>query len=52
MLYSVLLKRKGELIYNSAMMIQNGKITSIQRKIYPTNYGVFEEAKYFAKGKK
>lgn len=45
-------KGKGELIYNSAMMIQNGKITSIQRKIYPTNYGVFEEAKYFAKGKK
>ncbi|RBP85477.1 putative amidohydrolase [Cytobacillus firmus] len=45
-------KGKGEQIYNSAIMIQNGKITSVQRKIYPTNYGDFEEAKYFARGKK
>lgn len=45
-------KGKGEQIYNSAIMIQNGKVSSVQRKIYPTTYGVFEEGKYFARGKK
>lgn len=45
-------KGKGEQIYNSAIFIKNGQISSIQRKIYPTNYGVFEEGKYFARGKK
>ncbi|PAE40124.1 hypothetical protein CHI06_15495 [Bacillus sp. 7884-1] len=43
---------KGDQIYNSAMMIKEGKICSVQRKIYPTNYGVFEEGKYFSRGKK
>lgn len=42
----------GDQIYNSAMMIQNGQVTSIQRKVYPANYGIFEEGKYFSKGKK
>jgi predicted amidohydrolase len=43
---------KGDQIYNSAMMIKDGKVFSVQRKMYPTNYGVFEEGKYFSKGKK
>jgi predicted amidohydrolase len=43
---------KGDQIYNSAMMIKGGKVASVQRKIYPTTYGIFEEGKYFSKGKK
>jgi predicted amidohydrolase len=43
---------KGDQIYNSAMMIKDGKVASVQRKIYPTNYGVFEEGKYFSMGRK
>jgi predicted amidohydrolase len=42
----------GEQIYNSAIFIKNGEISSVQQKIYPTNYGIFEEGKYFSKGKK
>jgi predicted amidohydrolase len=45
-------KGLGDQIYNSSIMIKDGHVSSIQRKIYPTNYGVFEEGKYFAKGKK
>ncbi|MDQ0217714.1 hypothetical protein ELQ35_13150 [Peribacillus cavernae] len=45
-------KGKSEKIYNSAMMIKDGQVSIVQRKIYPTNYGVFEEGKYFTKGKK
>ena len=43
---------KGSRVYNSAAFIKNGEVSSIQRKIYPTNYGIFEEGKYFARGKK
>lgn len=43
---------KGEQIYNSAMMIRDGKVYSVQRKLYPTTYGIFEEGKYFSKGKR
>lgn len=42
----------GDQIYNSAMMIKDGQVCSVQRKLYPTTYGVFEEGKYFSKGKK
>lgn len=42
---------ENEQIYNSAIFIKDGNISSVQRKIYPTNYGMFEEGKYFSKGK-
>lgn len=42
----------GNRIYNSAAFIKDGEVNSIQRKIYPTTYGIFEEGKYFARGKK
>lgn len=45
-------KGKGDRIFNSAVMIKDGEVSSVQRKIYPTNYGIFEEGKYFTKGKK
>ncbi|NSL53311.1 nitrilase-related carbon-nitrogen hydrolase [Calidifontibacillus erzurumensis] len=43
---------KGDQIFNSAALIKNGSVSTIQRKIYPTTYGIFEEGKYFARGKK
>lgn len=43
---------KGSRVYNSAAYIKDGELSSIQRKIYPTTYGIFEEGKYFARGKK
>lgn len=42
---------KGNRIFNSAAFIKDGKVSSVQRKVYPTTYGIFEEGKYFAKGK-
>lgn len=43
---------KGDSIYNSAAFIKDGAVSTIQRKIYPTTYGIFEEGKYFTRGKK
>jgi predicted amidohydrolase len=43
---------KGKRIFNSAAFVKNGQVSTIQRKIYPTNYGIFEEGKYFARGKR
>ncbi len=43
---------KGTRVYNSSVFIKDGEVSSIQRKIYPTTYGIFEEGKYFARGKK
>jgi predicted amidohydrolase len=43
---------KGDRVYNSAAFIKDGGVSTIQRKIYPTTYGIFEEGKYFARGKK
>jgi predicted amidohydrolase len=42
---------KGDVVYNSAAFIQDGSIKTVQRKIYPPTYGIFDEGKYFAKGK-
>jgi predicted amidohydrolase len=42
---------KGDVVYNSAAYIQDGQIKTVQRKIYPPTYGIFDEGKYFAKGK-
>ncbi len=44
-------KVKNE-IYNSAAVIQNKKIVGIYDKICLPNYGVFDEKRYFSKGKK
>jgi len=38
--------------YNSALVLIDGEIQFAYRKIYLPNYGAFEEAKYFASGKK
>lgn len=38
-------------IYNSSLYLEDGIIKKIHRKIYPPTYGLFEEFRYFSKGK-
>ena len=38
-------------IYNSAVFLEDGEIKHIHRKIYPPTYGMFEEGRYFGKGR-
>jgi predicted amidohydrolase len=37
-------------VYNSAILLEDGEIKGIHRKIYPPTYGIFEEYRYFSKG--
>ncbi len=37
-------------IYNSAFYLSEGRISFTHRKIYPPDYGMFEEIRYFSKG--
>jgi predicted amidohydrolase len=37
-------------IYNSAILLEDGEIKGIHRKIYPPTYGIFEEYRYFSMG--
>ncbi len=38
--------------YNSAAIIYNGRVWDTYRKIFLPNYGVFDEKRYFAQGKR
>lgn len=38
-------------IYNSGVYISDGEIKFIHRKVYPPTYGLFEEFRYFSRGK-
>lgn len=38
-------------IYNSAGYFEDGDIKFVHRKIYPPTYGIFEEFRYFSRGK-
>ena len=40
----------GKKSYNSAVVMQNGKIKNIYRKVQLPNYGVFDERRYFQYG--
>ena len=42
--------RDGGLLYNGAMVIENGQITGRYFKQFPPNYQVFDEKRYFASG--
>lgn len=44
--------KNGNKRYNSAAVLQNGKIQNIYHKIYLPNYGVFDEKRYFEPGDK
>jgi len=38
-------------LFNSAFYLSNGKVGFVHRKIYPPDYGMFEEMRYFSKGR-
>lgn len=38
-------------LFNSAFYISGGKVLFTHRKVYPPDYGMFEEIRYFSKGK-
>lgn len=38
-------------IYNSAFYIEDGIVQFTHKKVYPPDYGMFEEIRYFSKGK-
>jgi predicted amidohydrolase len=38
-------------IYNSAFLFEDGKVSSVHRKTFPPTYGLFEEMRYFARGR-
>lgn len=38
-------------IYNSAFFIEQNEVKSVHRKIYPPTYGMFEESRYFSRGR-
>lgn len=38
-------------IYNSGMFISDGEIKFTHRKVYPPTYGLFEEFRYFSRGR-
>jgi NAD+ synthase (glutamine-hydrolysing) len=38
-------------IYNSALYFEDGTVKSVHRKTYPPTYGMFEEMRYFSRGK-
>ena len=37
-------------VYNSAFYLSSGKVAFTHRKIYPPDYGMFEEIRYFSRG--
>lgn len=43
--------REEALLYNAAVVIQNGSVTGCYFKRFPPNYQVFDEKRYFAEGK-
>ncbi len=42
--------REGDLLYNSAILLDNGKISAIRHKVDLPNYGVFDEKRVFEGG--
>jgi len=37
--------------YNSAVFLSGGRIRHVHRKVYPPNYKIFDEARYFGRGR-
>jgi len=44
-------EKDGGLSYNSSAYFAEGELKHVHRKVYLPNYGMFEEAKFFAQGK-
>jgi NAD+ synthase (glutamine-hydrolysing) len=43
---------RGDRVYNAAAILANGRVAAIYRKIHLPNYGVFDEQRYFAAGRR
>jgi NAD+ synthase (glutamine-hydrolysing) len=41
---------EDELVYNTALLLHEGRILARHRKIYLPTYGLFDEGRYFASG--
>ena len=41
---------EDELVYNTALLLHEGRILARHRKVYLPTYGLFDEARYFASG--
>lgn len=41
----------GKEIYNAAAVLHDGELSTVYRKMYLPNYGVFDEERYFKRGK-
>lgn len=39
-------------IYNSSFFLEAGEVINVTRKIYPPTYGVFDEKRFFAQGRR
>ncbi|MFQ6082100.1 MAG: nitrilase-related carbon-nitrogen hydrolase [Candidatus Aminicenantia bacterium] len=44
-------ENEAGIFYNSAAFFSQGKVAHIHRKAFLPNYGIFEEARFFARGK-
>ena len=44
-------KSEDKVIYNSSMYLSKGEILSVYRKMFPPTHGMFDELRYFGKGK-
>ncbi|MCP2605214.1 hypothetical protein NLC29_03565 [Candidatus Aminicenantes bacterium AH-873-B07] len=43
-------EKESGIFYNSAAFFSQGKIVHLHRKVFLPNYGIFEEARFFARG--
>ena len=44
-------KGEDKVIYNSSMYLSKGEILSVYRKMFPPTHGMFDELRFFGKGK-
>ena len=45
-------RASGHQFYNAAFYAEGGRLTHVHRKVYLPTYGLFEEQRYFAAGKR
>ncbi|MEF3244556.1 MAG: hypothetical protein K6343_01020 [Caldisericaceae bacterium] len=44
-------KGEDKIIYNSSMYLSKGEVKSVYRKMFPPTHGMFEELRFFGRGK-
>jgi predicted amidohydrolase len=50
LIFGAIIEDRGQ-FYNSAIFVEDGKILGIHRKVYLPTYGMFDEGRYFTRGK-